>query len=411
MLVIAKNRLNRKTGKEISLDLGGFRHSSRSIHPFLKMIEGLSGGMKPNKQKKTSLFTVEFETNLRYVDIPTPAFPRPDIPTKFIPERVEAAHVLGWLRDSKAVTGIYELRVRDSLYLPHTEETIKKCLHGFDVEILDWMRVDMSARPLAATCPRLKRLTLYVSTWASLSYWVSGNGYEELSQLEMLRDVEVFILADLIGSSLGSSYEQDCRECEKNSRSRLERRSPPIYVNFTMKFSLRSWSSLITRHEEAAIAKRSTAIEVTKLGAYIEAYCLLQKECEDPEFLMENDAEFPETAEKEYNLSPIVNVAVIDTGVDPDSIQCYEISGASFVPSESGESPWWFSYHPHGTQMAKIITELNPHCRILVAKVGDSVMDMTVDRMIQVCFLPGYVCPVGPFGLMQYAPIRPSNGR
>jgi hypothetical protein len=84
-------------------------------------------------------------------------------------------------------------------------------------------------------------------------------------------------------------------------------------------------------------------------------------------------------------IPPIINIAVIDTGVDPDSIECFEIRGASFVSSESGESPWWFSHHPHGTQMAKVITELNPSCRLLVAKVGDSVMDMTVDRVIQVC--------------------------
>ncbi|PKK48944.1 hypothetical protein CI102_7966, partial [Trichoderma harzianum] len=119
----------------------------------------------------------------------------------------------------------------------------------------------------------------------------------------------------------------------------------------------------------------STAVEATRLGPYIEAYTLLQKEFQDPDFRAETHSE--------HAISPIINVAVIDTGVDPDSIQCFETCGASFVSSASGESPWWFSYHPHGTQMAKIITELNPSCRLLVAKVGDSVMDMTVDRVIQ----------------------------
>ncbi|KAK5630222.1 hypothetical protein RRF57_005937 [Xylaria bambusicola] len=155
-----------------------------------------------------------------------------------------------------------------------------------------------------ATCRRLKRLTLYVSIWASLSYWVSGNGYDELSQLEM----------GPICLSSGSSYEEDCREYERNSRSGLARRSPPIYVNFNLKFSLRLRSSLITRHKKAAIRKRSTATEVIKFGAYIEAYCLLQKEREDPGFLTSNGDEFLETVQKEYNLSPTVNVAVIDLG-------------------------------------------------------------------------------------------------
>ncbi|KAF3058826.1 Thermostable alkaline protease [Trichoderma lentiforme] len=323
-------------GREISLDLGGFRHSSKSIEPFLKMIKNLSCTPNP---KATSLLTVEFETTLRYVDIPVPTFPRLDDNSPSIPERLEAKLILDWLRESKNVTGIYELRVRDSLFLPHKEEVIFQSLDGFDIEVLDWMRPDMSARPLVKSCSRLKKLTLYVSTWASLSYWVSGDGYVHLNEFHevrepycyhLLRNVEMFILTIL--GFLDFSTTRNSKDC-------------------------------------------STAVEVTQLGPFIEAYTLLQQEFQDPEFRAETRSE-PE-------ISPIINVAVIDTGVDPDSIKCFEICGASFVSSESGESPWWFSYHPHGTQMAKVITELNPFCRLLVAKVGDLVMDMTVDRVIQ----------------------------
>jgi hypothetical protein len=81
---------------------------------------------------------------------------------------------------------------------------------------------------------------------------------------------------------------------------------------------------------------------------------------------------------------PYSKVALIDTGVDPGSVQCSQISGASFVSSGSGESPWWFSQHPHGTQMARIITELDPFCQLLVAKVGDLARDVTVGRVSQV---------------------------
>lgn len=117
-------------------------------------------------------------------------------------------------------------------------------------------------------------------------------------------------------------------------------------------------------------------IEVTRLEAFVQAYCILQKELEDPDFI--------EDVNPIFYADRFIKVAIIDTGVDPHSIECHSIGGASFVPSESGESPWWFSHHPHGTQMAKIITELNPYCRLLVAKIGDSVMDMTIARLIQV---------------------------
>ncbi|KAL6821034.1 peptidase S8/S53 domain-containing protein [Trichoderma sp. SZMC 28015] len=307
--------------REISLDLGGFHNSSKFIEPFLEMIKSFSG--TPN-QNATSLHTVEFETTLRYVDIPIPPFPQLDVNPQFIPERLEAKLILNWLRESKQVAGIYELRVRDCLYLPHKEEVISQSLAGFDIEVLDWMRPNMSARPLLKSCSRLKKLTLYVSTWAGLSYWVSGDGYGHLNEFH--ETFELNVRKDLIGSSYSSSYEQDGRTCEEKSRTEFEDNNSP-------------------------------------------------RKFQDPEFRAETGSD--------SRISPIINVAVIDTGVDPDSIKCFEIFGASFVSSESGESPWWFSYHPHGTQMAKVITELNPFCRLLVAKVGDSVMDMTVDRVIQ----------------------------
>ena len=152
------------------------------------MIKGLSNATNATKQKVASLLTVDFETTLRYVDIPIPPFPQADVDYLFIPERLEASLVLKWLRDSKKVSGIYELRVRDSLYLPHTEEVIAQCLKEFNVEVLDWMRIDISINPLKQTCPLLKRLTLYVSNWANLSYWVSGNGYEQLNEFSMVRE-------------------------------------------------------------------------------------------------------------------------------------------------------------------------------------------------------------------------------
>jgi len=152
------------------------------------MIKGLSSTSNSTKQKVASLLTVDFETTLRYVDIPIPPFPRSDVDYQSIPERLEAFLVLQWLHDSKEVSGIYKLRVRDSLYLPHTEEVIAQCLKEFNIEVLDWMRVDMSIKPLIETCPLLKRLTLYVSNWATLSYWVSGDGYEELNEFPKVRE-------------------------------------------------------------------------------------------------------------------------------------------------------------------------------------------------------------------------------
>ncbi|KAL6355505.1 hypothetical protein LRP88_11099 [Fusarium phalaenopsidis] len=350
--------------KEISLDLGGFQHSSRSIDPFLKMIRESSTKITT----KAAELKVEFESTLRYVDIPIPDFPEAQAGGMTDTERSEAKVILEWLRTKKEVSGIYELRVRDSLFFPHSEEVIAQCLHGFDVEMLDWMRVDMSAKPLLKTCRNLKKLMLYASNWATLSYWTSEEVMDALSGFSELKEVTIFILADLIGPAYGATYATETRE----RLDALEKSKP---FKFSMEFSLRSWFSLRRRKEEAPVLKKTTAVEVTQLESFIQAYSVLQEELEDEEFVKEVNPIFKEETS--------VRVAVIDTGVDPNCIQCSQISGASFVPSDSGESPWWFSYHPHGTQMANVISELNPHCKLLVAKVGDSDMDMTVERLIQ----------------------------
>ncbi|KAJ4187362.1 hypothetical protein NW767_012275 [Fusarium falciforme] len=134
-----------------------------------------------NITTKAAELKVEFESTLRYVDIPIPDFPEAQAGGMKNTERSEAKVIMEWLRTKKEVTGIYELRVRDSLFFPHSEEAIAQCLHGFDVEILDWMRVDMSAKPLLKTCRNLKKLMLYAGNWATLSYWTSEEAIDALS--------------------------------------------------------------------------------------------------------------------------------------------------------------------------------------------------------------------------------------
>jgi hypothetical protein len=113
---------------------------------------------------------MEFETVLRYVNIPVP-----DVLPTGIKQRAEMFDVIHWLREVKRISGIYELRVHDSGVLPHSEEIMVKCLTNNAVEILDWQRLDISIRPLlASTIPQaLREATIYASTWATLHYWTS----------------------------------------------------------------------------------------------------------------------------------------------------------------------------------------------------------------------------------------------
>lgn len=114
-------------GKEISLDLGGFKQSKHSIEHLLSMAKPnpeeniKSVNAKEQKQHEAPTFCVEFETTLSFVDIPVPDLPPVEAATVGVAIRDETERILNWLRYEKRVTGIYELRVRDSLYLPHSE--------------------------------------------------------------------------------------------------------------------------------------------------------------------------------------------------------------------------------------------------------------------------------------------------
>lgn len=179
-------------GKEISLDLGGFRNSTQTILPFLTLINSSSNGSSSGPVPEAPVLTdqaglslpilkVEFERTLRYVDIPVPDLPAASNATPLEGGRAEVGKVLEWLR-SNQVTDIYELRVRDSLYLPHSEGMVFSCLQDFNVEVLDWMRVDLSYIPLKDTCPNLKELTLYAGCLSSWQYWTSEAGYNLMGE-------------------------------------------------------------------------------------------------------------------------------------------------------------------------------------------------------------------------------------
>lgn len=77
-------------------------------------------------------------------------------------------------------------------------------------------------------------------------------------------------------------------------------------------------------------------------------------------------------------------VAIIDSGVQRANLTCRHVTGASFVYNQERESPWWLSKEPHGTQMANIIHELDPHCELFIAKVGETKTDISSDSVLDV---------------------------
>jgi len=108
---------------------------------------------------------------------------------------------------------------------------------------------------------------------------------------------------------------------------------------------------------------------VTKLREFIQTYRVRQ------------------TAGKKTPAVDAVKVAIIDTGVDESEFpeDCQGFIGCSFVQKGDTESHWWLTSDVHGTQMAKLINQLDPHCQLYIAKVSDHKSNLQIDRVIEVC--------------------------
>jgi hypothetical protein len=298
-----------------------------------------------------------------------------------IQPRSEVWHILHWLRSERGVKGIYELNVRDSCYLPHNERTIRECLRNFDIEVLDWRRLDLSLRVLfekdkqdSPVCRNLRKLRLYAGGWPALAYWTSKGGLAQLDRLHDLRSVEIFVMREFVGGELSASYKDE-------ADARIEdfkKEHPTSELQVTI--STNNWSALNPQVVVSRIKQEHTATEATHLAPFLEAYDNLHRDFERPRWRMDT---LEWNLDEKGGYTPYIKVAVIDNGVDPGSIDCRGVSGASFVPSGTGESNWWYVKHPHGTSMARVISEINPHCRLLVAKVGDTRTDFTATRLIK----------------------------
>ena len=87
----------------------------------------------------------------------------------------------------------------------------------------------------------------------------------------------------------------------------------------------------------------------------------------------------------------LIKVAIIDNGADKFR-QCIRDCierGISYVSADSDADsghrilPWWMVSDPHGTQMASLISAVNPWCRLYIARVGKGRRDILPEDAAQ----------------------------
>lgn len=62
----------------------------------------------------------------------------------------------------------------------HTDEAICKCLEGFDIEVWDWRKIDISTEVIARSSGEIQKIYLYSSgNQAVLKGWASAGGFDD----------------------------------------------------------------------------------------------------------------------------------------------------------------------------------------------------------------------------------------
>jgi hypothetical protein len=280
-------------------------------------------------------------------------------------QREEGKLILDWLRRCKGVSRIFELRARDSLHLPHSEETIENALRDFNVEILDWQRADLSIDTINTVAPNVRILHLYSSgNWASLDHWTGTNGVCTLLKLERLY---ITIVSDNISVERAKKYRE---KVEERLRARQASRKLKGF-----QVDIRPWQS--TRYsqsnDDTVTEDLRTPIQATNLKYFLPRYREMLNDSEYSDHLRSNNCR--------------MKVAIIDSGVD----RCVftgderDVVGASFVHNHNGakESPWWLAGDHHGSHIAHIIAQLDPCCSLFVAKVTENKSTVGKDRVVQ----------------------------
>ncbi|KAI0539754.1 subtilisin-like protein [Xylaria digitata] len=289
---------------------------------------------------------VDFEHALKYVNIPSFETGTPE-------PRTEALSIFRWLRKCKGVERVFQVHVDDCRHYPHSEEDIEEALADLDVRELDWQRVDLSTISVYAAAPGVEKLWLYSSgNLAVLDHWFGENGFRTLPNL---RNVYIKIIQDAF---LGESRALYCKEFYSNIP---HPEGVEVDISIATQWGVNMGSG--THGGPAGSARKLRPVEVTNLKVFLEFYRTAPSMLRD---------QYPDIRDSR------IKVGVVDTGINTArfSIDNHAVHGRSFVWTNTAkefeqEASWWLATDSHGSQMANIISQLDPRCILYIAQVTD----------------------------------------
>ncbi|KAF4629159.1 hypothetical protein G7Y89_g8986 [Cudoniella acicularis] len=232
-----------------------------------------------------------------------------------------------WLKNEKGVRRILKVTVHDDTgQIAHSDEVIQTALPDFDVEILDWCKVDLCPETIYRACRNLRWLRLkWSGNNAVLRAWSEPEGLPRLKQLRRV---------DLVAQQ-GLESLHHTRSNMETFRDRLHALRPDINMDITYP------------RPESGITEGPPI----KIGAEYRWLDCMEQLRHMVNFIKKAIKDDPEP----------VSVALIDDGVDIlDAVLLGKI-----IPGPDHENaPGYGSTTGHGTIMARMILHICPLAKI-----------------------------------------------
>ncbi|KFA46532.1 hypothetical protein S40293_09874 [Stachybotrys chartarum IBT 40293] len=316
---------------------------------------------------------IEFERILKYVNIPA-------FVGKLGEKRTEAVSILQWLKLYKRVKRVFEITVDDCRFCPSTEEDIEMALRGLGVQYLDWRRTDLSIDSIVSVAKDVTTLHLYSSgSLAAIDHWIGPRGvsmldvsfqvllfygsFQRLTWASQLHWLYIHIIQD------DHVSEERARFCKKLcDDAKLKSKNKAV---ITIEKSWIPEPAGHRHHGSTGSIRKQSPIEVTGLAHFIQKYT--EAQIRPPGFQ-----------------SPRTKVAILDSGVNGTQfpLHSHERQGRSFVWRDNGkghesEASWWLAVDPHGSQMANIISQLDPFCKFYFFQIADNMNYIELPTVIK----------------------------
>lgn len=178
--------------REICLHLADFNTTAYNFQDFVNSLIG-------TVENTTQVRPLEFERVLRYADFPELNCRLPSSWDELRKDCKEVRQVLMWLKESKKVSEVMEIKVLDRLHNPHHHELIAECVKELQISSLNWRRLDLY---LGGLDPHKSLRTLHLYTGgnpAVLSHWFGEKLMKLVIELVKARLREIQLTADAQG--------------------------------------------------------------------------------------------------------------------------------------------------------------------------------------------------------------------